>query len=207
MVNLKTLGIVALAVLALSLIGASAASALNYTASSYPTTGKADSQVGNDVLTTEAGALECKKHFQGTLNGPSSTLTITPIITGCKAFGFLNATVTMNGCDYLFTEPTGTAPSFSAIVDVVCPVGKVIEISAGTCKVTIGPQGPLSSVAISNTGTDVSVKATITGIAYTVVADGFGCTYSGTGAKTGAKYTQESSVTFDSTNETFLHVG
>lgn len=208
MINLKTLGLLGLAVLALSMIGAATATAANYTANSYPATGTAESGAGNDVFTTEAGSLECNKHFQGSLNGATPTLTITPTITGCKAFGFLSATVNMNGCDYLFTEPTGTLPNFSAKVDIVCPAGKVIELNAGTCKVTIGSQGPLSSVALTNTGSDVLVKAAITGISYTVVQDGFGCTYSGTGAKTGATYIQESQVTFASTiGGANLHVG
>src|SRR5690348_14844015 len=47
--KLKTLGVALFAVLALTAVAASAASAASYTASSYPTTGTGESEVGNDV--------------------------------------------------------------------------------------------------------------------------------------------------------------
>ena len=112
--KLKTLGVAFFAVLALAAVMASAASAKNYTASSYPTTGTATSAVGNDKLTTEGGTAECQSHYQGTLAATSSQLTLTPTYTNCKAFGFLNATVHTNGCDFLLTTASGTAPNFSA---------------------------------------------------------------------------------------------
>jgi hypothetical protein len=207
--KLKMLGLAFVAVLALAALLSSAASAANYTASSYPTTGTAESALGNDVLTTEAGKVECKSHFEGTLSSASSSLTVVPKYTGCKAFGFLEATVTMNSCDYPFTEPTGSSDSYSANLDISCPFGKVIEVTAGTCKMTIGAQTGLSSVAITNnTGAgDVTVKANVTEIHYTVTQDGFGCSFSGTGGKFGATYIQSSAVTFDATNAATLDVG
>jgi hypothetical protein len=79
-------------------------------------------------------------------------------------------------------------------------------ITAGTCKVTIGEHAPGGVVNITNNASgDVSVQAAVTGISYTVTQDGFGCPFAGTGAKTGATYTQHSPVTFDAANN--IHVG
>jgi hypothetical protein len=189
--KLKTLGVALVAVFALTAVMASAASAAQYTASSYPTTATAESAVGNDVFTTEGGAVECKSHFVGTLTGASSDLTVTPTYTNCKAFGFVEASVT--GCKYTFTAVSTTSSS----VDVVNPC----TVVASTCHVTVGNQNGLNSVATTNTAAgDVDVQANVTGIAYTVVKDGFLCPFNGTGNKTGGTYKQGSAITLDSTN-------
>jgi hypothetical protein len=214
--KLKTLGVALVAVLALTAVAASAASAANYTASSYPTTGTGTSPKGNDTFTTEAGNVECASHFQGTLTEESSSLTVTPTYTECRAFGFLSATVSMGTCDYLFTAPTGSGDSYTAPVDVTCvktgvepKVVHPIVITAGTCEAQINAQSPGGVVNITNNTAagDVFVQSAVTGVAYTVTKDGFGCPFNGTGAKTGASYTQHSAITFDSTNGASIHVG
>jgi hypothetical protein len=180
-----------------------------YTASSYPTTITASSAVGNGTFVTEGGSVECASHFQGTIAASSPTLTVTPTYTGCKAFGFLGMTIVMNGCDYSFKSPTGSGDNWSAGIDIVCPAGKVIEITAGTCKITIGSQSTGGSAAITNNTAagDMLIKPNLTGIGYTVTQDGFGCPFAGTGAKTGATFTQHSAITFDSTNGASVHAG
>jgi hypothetical protein len=205
--KLKMLGMAFVAVLALTAVSASAASAASYTASSYPTTGTGVSAIGNDTFTTEAGTVECASHFEGTLaTEAKEELTVKAKYSNCKAFGFLNATVAMGSCDYLFETPSGSGSSWTATVDVDCTSSEIITITAGTCKVTIGAQSPGGNVSITNNaGGDVSVDAGVTGIAYTVTQDGFGCPFAGTGAKTGATYTQHSAVTFDAANN--IHVG
>ena len=199
----KTLGIAMVAVLAMSAVVASAASAANFTASSYPTAASATSSAGNDDFKTEAGSVECHASFAvAALSGPSETVTVTPTYTGCKAFGFLNATVNMNGCDYTF--------NVNGHVDLNCPAGKVVEIVAGTCKVTIAAQTTLKSVALNNSGFGISAKAGVGSIAYTVTQDGFGCPFHTTKlpeAKTGATYTQNSAVQVSSTNGAEIHIG
>jgi hypothetical protein len=201
--KLKTLGVALFAVLALTAVAASAASAANYTASAYPTTGTALSALGNDLFITEAGKFECKGHFQSTLNAAGPDLSVKVHDTECKAFGFLNATV--SDCTYTFTEPTGSNHSYTAKIDIV----STCTVLAGTCEYKIEPQGPLSSATITNdtAAGDVSFKANVTGIAYTVTKDGIGCPFSGTGAKTGATYTQTNAITFDSTNGAIIDVG
>jgi len=196
----KVLGLAMVAVLAMSAVVASAASATNFTASSYPTSATASSPIGNDDFKTEAGSVECAAHFHvGPLSKASETVTVNPTYTGCKAFGFLNATVNMNGCDYTF--------NVNGSVTVNCPAGKSIIITAGTCETTIGAQGPLNKVDLANSGTGISAQATVTGVAYTVTKDGIGCPFGGTGPKTGATYTQNTAILVSSTNGATIDIG
>jgi hypothetical protein len=202
--KLKMLGMALVAVLALTAISASAASAAKYTASTYPTTGTGESKLGNDVFTTEAGKVECKSHYSGTLKEASTDLTITLIPSECKAFGFLNATV--SHCTLTFTEPTfTTADAWHMLIHIT---GNCIII-VSTCEVSIPAQGPLSSVSgtTETAAGDVKVKANVTGIKYNVTKDGIGCPFSGTGEKAGATFTQAEAITFDSTNGASIDVG
>jgi hypothetical protein len=186
--KLKTLGVALVAVFALTAVMASAASAASYTASSYPTTGTGTSAIGNDVFTTEGGAVECAAHFQAFLEAATSSLLVTPTYTSCKAFGFVEASVT--GCSYNFTATSTT----SSTVHVISPC----TIRASTCHVNVFAQGSLSSLATTNNASgDISVKANVSGIVYHVVNDGFLCPFNGTGIKTGGTYKQGSAVTFD----------
>ena len=188
----KGLGLALLAALALVAVVSSSASAANYTASKYPETMRSSSPAWNVTLKTEAGNVECAENLEGTISASSTDLTVSPNYWGCSAFGFLEATVT--GCKYTFTEPTGFTDNYSAKMDIVSPC----TIKASTCHVTIGNQGALSGVAFTNetAGGDVAIKANVTGIAYTVVADGFLCPFNGTGSKTGGSYVHDVSVTF-----------
>lgn len=186
--NLKSLGLAFVAVLAMSAVVASAAQAVpSFTASSYPAAGTGANTKGSETFTTEAGAVQCDSHFAGTLSGASSTLTVTPTYTNCEAFGFLSATVNTEGCTYVFhaTEQV-SAGVYNSHVDVVCPAGKSIKISAGTCRAEVKGQNGLTTVKTTNSGGSVTVEPNVNNIALTVTQDGFACPFSGTGAKTGA---------------------
>jgi hypothetical protein len=181
-----------------------------FTMSSYPTTVTGESAIGNDKFTTEAGSQECKVHYESTSSGLSEQITVKTKYTECKAFGFLSATVTMGSCDYLYKTPAGSADSWSATVDIKCTnAAEPIRIVSSTCEVTVGEQSPTGSVGITNNTAagDLSIKSALSGIAYTVLKDGFGCSFNGTGAKTGATYTQASAMTLDSTNGATVDVG
>lgn len=181
-----------LVALALTAVVTSSAAAANYTASKYPETMRASSPAWNVTLTTEAGKVECAELLEGTLSGASTDLTVNTNYSGCSAFGFLEAS--MSGCKYTFTQPSGSADFYTAKMDIV----SACTIVTSTCHVTIPTQGPLSSVAFTNetAAGDASVRANVTGIAYTVVKDGFACPFNGTGSKTGATYVHDSPVTF-----------
>lgn len=203
--KLKTLGVALIAVFALTAVMASAASAVNYTASKYPTTGTGTSLKGNDVFTTEGGTVKCASHFEGTLTEAKNSMTVKATYTDCEAFGFLSATVDMGSCDYLFTEPNA---SNNAVADVQCTDStKPIRVVASTCEATIGAQTTTGHTNITNSAPNVSVRATVGGIKYTVTKDGFLCPFNGTGAKTGGTYNQESAITFASTNGATIDIG
>jgi hypothetical protein len=198
--KIKTLGIAVVAVLALSAVVASAASATNFTASTYPTAGTASSAKGNDDFKTEAGSIECKSHWHwAALSAPTFGVTVTPTFSECVGFGFLSGTFNMNGCDFeIFVDGT---------FNIKCSIGQVIRWIFGTCEATVGAQNGLKSVALANSGNGISMQANIGGIAYTVTKDGFGCPFSGTGAKTGASFTQNSAIQVSSTNGATIDIG
>jgi hypothetical protein len=200
--KLKTLGLALVAVLAMSAVVASAASAANFTATKYPTTFTAESAKGNDTFKTEAGTVECKAHFSGTLSAASEKVLVIPKYTECVAFG-LTAEVTVPvGC--AFEVATNQSVKITLISGSSCS-GLVVH--SGTCTTVIKPQGPLNKMDLTNNAatTDITVQATVTGIAYEVTQDGFLCPYNGTGAKTGATYTQHSPVTIAGSNS--YHIG
>jgi hypothetical protein len=214
--NLKVLGLALVAMLAMSAVVASAASAQATTAkftamdNLYPKTFHGTNVAGQETFTTEAGTVECASTFSGSLAGASQEVTVNAVYSGCKAFGFLNATVAMEGCSYKFkitTTLTSPTHHYQAHVDVVCPAGKAIKITAGTCVVTIGAQTGLTTVDLENhaSTTAILVRPTVGGVNYTVVTDGFGCPFTGTGAKGGATYTSHSATTV--TGSGAIHIG
>lgn len=188
-------------------IGTTPSGAGTYTAAGYPTTATATSAFGNDTLITEAGAVQCAAHFAATLVEPSSHLTVTPTYTGGPgrehcAFASFNLAITMNGCSYTFETPPGSGANWNAPMQIACPAGQSILVripatGSSLCEFTVGAQTPGGSVALVNTGGDVTAQANVTGINYTVTKDGFGCPFAGTGAKTGAAYTQHNPITLD----------
>jgi hypothetical protein len=184
--RIKTLSLVC-ALLALQAIGISAAQASEYTASAYPSTATSSSVAGSKTFTTPGGTVQCDSHGQSTLNAASSTATITPTYTNCKAFGFLNATVSMNGCTYVSHAGARISlGNYNNSIDVSCPAGQSISITAGTCKLLIPAQTGLKNVETTNlAGGTVTVRPNITGITHNVTTDGFGCPFPGTGHFTG----------------------
>jgi hypothetical protein len=185
--HLKTLGLALLAVAALSALGAAPAGASEFKASKYPTSFTGVSAKGNEVIKTEAGNVECKGHFSGTIASASEDIEFTPTYTECKAFGFVPATVNANGCEYrLFTNEA---------TDLFCPAGHTINILAGTCAVTIAAQSGLQETDVSTKNEDITVQATITGLDYTVTQDGLGCAFAGVGVRTNGAMTQGAEVT------------
>jgi hypothetical protein len=198
----KTLGVAFVAVLAMSAVVASAAQATNFTASGYPTSFTAESGKGNDTFKTEAGTVECKSHFSGTLSAASENVDITPSYSGCTAFGFLNAEVTVPAaCKYRL--------NVSGSISLVAVGGSCagITIHAGTCRILMTPQSGLKEVHISNVASGINIQATVKKISYHVEQDGFGCPFNGTGEKTNAEYIQHAPITAVSKSGTTIDVG
>jgi hypothetical protein len=210
----RVLGLTFIAALAMTAVTAGAAQAIVIEAASYPTTIDATGEAIGEAFNTEAGEVKCAvSHYDGTLTGASSTLTVKPTYTTCTAFGFAEATVNTEECHYLFHATEHVAPTFRAHVDVVCPAGQSIKIIAGKCKAEVKAQTGLTTVDITNmagiapTVSDLTIKATLGKgkeaggngkegpIAYTVTEDGFLCPFNGTGAKTGGEYTMKEYLT------------
>lgn len=191
--NLKVLGLALAAVLAMTAVAASSASAHYVFTSEAGSTSVTGSQIGKHKFTTGGQSVECSiAKFSGTQTGTSANeLTITPTYETCTYAG-KTTHVTMNGCDYLFTGAT-TADGKHGIVHVKCPVGKVIEVhitdfpSAGlTCTLTIAAQTPAGGYTANNAavGKDVEVNATASGIKITPHGSG-NCLFLVTGVYTG----------------------
>jgi hypothetical protein len=206
--NLKALGLAVFAVCAMGAIAASAASAQNALITSTGPVTLTGTETGNQANRLESfGAfVECPGstytgHEVGSLiNGVPSgatTATITPHYKQTTAAGAPNcvgslgtsATVDVNGCDYVIhsgetTEssppPAGTAATYGATFDVVCPGGQSIKVtvwlseSAHTsepaspkCILTIPAQTGLKGGHLTETSlTDghIELTGTVTGI-------------------------------------------
>jgi hypothetical protein len=190
---LKALGLALFAMLAMSAVVASAAQASQYTCSSYQCLATGSNSPGNETLTTPGGTTQCKSHYlveqAGTTNGtgiPSpgaGTVTVTPTYAECRSFGFLNATISMNGCDYVFhAKARLAAGQYNNEVTIACPAGKSITITSGTCVVDVSAQGPLKNIETENLASGkLTVRPNITGITMNVTTDGFGCPFPGAG--------------------------
>lgn len=185
------IGAALVAAMAMMAVTAGAASAAEYTAASYPVT-VTGSQEGQHVFTVDGSEVKCTTaHFESPGNtGPTSTLTVGAQYSGCTAFTLINATVNMNGCDYVFEAPGGSP--LSSAVQVVCPEGNQIEINVstilGSCEVRVGSQTPSGGNTYTNLGGKVHVATNVTGIKANVVKDTGICPLSGTGERTNATY-------------------
>jgi hypothetical protein len=189
--NFKALGLAVVAVLAMSAVVSSAAqAAVNYTSTTgvYPATVSGTQSTTHNFVIGGNRTLTCDEaKFSGALTAASTEITITPTYgsatTACHVILLENtfdATVTVNSCDYLFTEPT--AGELKAAVHVLCPGTNkiVIDVYNGhnvahteanlICKYSIAPQTPAGTVQMTNNATtpkSVTAHAAITGVAVT----------------------------------------
>lgn len=172
--NLKVLGLATVAILAMSVVVASSASAHYLFTSEITPTDFTAEQTGKHKFTTGGQSVECSvATASGTQIGTSfSEITVTPTYSGCTYAG-KTTHVTMNGCAYTFTGST-TADGKHGIVHVECPVGKVIEVhitdfpSVGqTCTLTIAAQTPSQGYTATQQGADIEIHATASGIKIT----------------------------------------
>jgi len=124
----------------------------------------------------------------------SGKLNATPHSTKCNT-SIGEATIDVNGCDYLLTgDTTGSDEGKAdAKMSIVCPEGKSIQITdASGCTVTVPAQAPTEGGVTYTNETEngkgvVKVKATVTGITYTA---NFVCQLGGMSAHgDDAKYT------------------
>jgi hypothetical protein len=127
--------------------------------------------------------------FTGKLKETGSTVQVHPTYTEgggekCKGFLGINTTVNTVNCDYLihFGDTVGSEGHYGGTVDLVKSGASNcgIVITAATCQVTVDAQTGLGSITGINmpNGTetdDITVKAEIKNIHYTVNTDGLFC--------------------------------
>lgn len=160
---------------------------LNFEAGFYPAT--IDSKAGGKGLfkiETESGSIECAVNaFGGKLEEATSEITLARLAGECVAFGF-EAEMAPEGCRYELQAVWELAEDkYDADLNLVCPMGKSIKITAGSCKVEIPTQWGLGGVEIANdtANSDITVTPEVTGLSYVVTQDGLGCPFAGTGTK------------------------
>ena len=169
----KALGLAFVAMLALSAVAATAASADDFTAEKYPATLTGTNDPGfQDEFSSTVGTFRCTEtKYTATIAGPTTSLTASPSFSGCAAFGF-PVVIDMNGCTLKFNVGAGTTGD----VDLVCPAGAEVTMtanSAGTTKCTehIKAQSDVAgTVTYSNIGVgatrEITVSSALSGIDY-----------------------------------------
>jgi hypothetical protein len=174
--NFRVLGLatIALATIALLAIGAAIAAnagAASFTAAKYPVVIKGSLEPGWGGRFTMGGTgVSCSEEsWLAATNSATTDLTVSPSFAGCKeeVFG-LSATVTTNSCTYTLTEPKLNKTSYLGNIDLVCPAGKVVEIHASTCTITVFPKNNLGSISYVNLLSSIELLNNVTGIEYQV---------------------------------------
>ena len=136
-----------------------------------------------NILKTTAGSAECKSvTFAGTVASSSaSSITATPSFSECTCLGVL-CTADVNECDYLLkidAESLGT-------VDIACPAGKEITLTASKCTIHIPPQTGVGTISYQEIGTgttrEIELGLNLAGIHYAhTEGTGIGKCSTGTG--------------------------
>jgi hypothetical protein len=190
--NLKALGLALFAVFALSAMAATTASAaqeeVSLTPAEYPATitGTVDpiTEATTHYFETSGGVkLECEQvAFDATIKekGVGDTnVTVTPTYAKCKSTAGNLATVTMEGCDYVFHggETDGAGGFKNGTVDLVCPTGVTgpvihVYVSATSeaeelCTLTVWNftnKTGNTAVNVAGSPNDVTMTTNVTGI-------------------------------------------
>jgi hypothetical protein len=187
--NLKALGAVLAAALAIGAVTASAAMATDDFAVGGSgeralTATQIDHEGGNFYEFTSTGAAtECDEiHYKSEVftEDPITEIKVHPIFEGCDALGTFAAAVTTEGCDFTLTNAT---EGEHLKADVTCEEGSVIviHIPAINCEITVldnHEHEPTGGVVYTNEGgspNTVIGTATVEGITYVRHGDGFFC--------------------------------
>jgi len=109
----------------------------------------------------------------------------------CTTSDGTTATVTMNGCHYIFKSRSG---ALHGTVHLVCPAGVKAEVHTHNGTLTFGTQTPAGGISYTQTGNTVTADVTVEGIHYE--CHGICAIFGTTG--TNAKMT--GSVTIEGTN-------
>jgi hypothetical protein len=189
----KALGLALFALLAMSAVAASSASAGFKTGADHANLKTSASAMQKFAFTAGGTSVECTtlKTDKGTINSATTkttTVTVEPTYSNCETFLGAATSINTNGCHYLFHSPEG---STTGTTDIVCPEGKTMVYTVGSiCRYTIGSQNNLGVLHFSNVGTgnteEIEIEPTVTGITSTRTTNDFFCPAGGnTGTCTG----------------------
>ncbi len=174
MSKIKVLVLALGAMLALAAGQASSAGAVPLFHSEVSHTLGNGANVGDLVMTVNAGSIKCKKVTgTGTLSAATVTeATSTPTYSECTAFGFVNTTIDMNGCYNVITADIE--------VHLKCPEGQTMQVTAFNCWISIPPQSATSAeyeTVGSGSSREIVARESGEGIHYTQTSKSFpGCT-------------------------------
>lgn len=183
-----TLALVSVLVL-LGAVGATAASASEFEAESYPAHLKGGQVEGEPlILETEAGTIECATvTATGEQTANSETVALALTTSECIGLGFLGVGIHFNGCTF---QPRAganlAADKFTGTLDIICPANKSIVFTAGTCEFDIPEQKGVAGLGfdLETEFLNWAIKFTFgAGLKIKVTKDGFGCPFLGTGDK------------------------
>jgi hypothetical protein len=170
--NIKMLGLLVVSAMALvAFVGTSSASATAFTAGGAGETLN-DTTLEDHVFTVTGAEVECETiDFVGTTTGVSAeTQTVSPAYDDCEAFGFAEAQVVENGCDYTFKSATTGSPGHATVnVEGCTDKTKGIQISVNvpffaTCVADVPEQSVDTAVRYTNLSPGVRIDVTAKGI-------------------------------------------
>lgn len=175
---------------------------INFEAGSSPAKIEGDKVGGGSSFGIDGSTVNCEKvHFatSSEVTLPATSFTVHPEYSGCTAFGFVGATVTTTGCNYVLKAGAETKTDvFAGQVEIECETGKKITIVASTCEATIGPQTFSSGISFEDktaaSPKDVLLSTAATTMKAVKVKDGFLCPFSGTGEISNGAFSGETTV-------------
>ena len=163
--KIKFLGMALIAVFAMSAVGVSAASAVEFHSEGSPVSLTGTQEGESNGFDIQFGETKCKTvDYNGTTPSgvtTETTITLTPKYELCT-FAGVATTIDTNGCTFVI-HITGTD---QGTVTVECPAGQEITVTGGTkCIVHIPPQD-VGEITLTNigTGTTREITAHLNGI-------------------------------------------
>lgn len=181
--SLKSFELILAAMLVVSVLGASSASAKHiHSGSTSGTTFLTGTQIGTNAFDMENGTLiKCSiAVFDASYAGTTaSELTVTPTYSACT-FAGQAVSIDMGGCQYTVATPAlvGDNDHYTSVMSIVCNTGGDIAITIPTsgCALTIKGQTPgvptLNLTNITTGPKDIQWKWGVEGISYTTPGGG-----------------------------------
>lgn len=177
--NFKTLGLLLAAGMAICAMAAPAAQAEGeFLSEKYPTT---TTSFGVEEWFFNGALFKCPEvHKQHELTESSSSAKTTAVYKGCVGFGFINGTVSMNTCSFVFNVEIELFENFFGTMDTSCPAGKKIVFAAGPCEMQVDTQVGLREVRFENQPgalpkKNIQLELALEKVRYNVTKTGFGC--------------------------------